>query len=613
MLQRSSLLTAVLVLASCAPPEGDIGGEPEVIDIEQSALLAGTATASSFQGTGLEAAKAVDGSLSTRWSSQFSDPQWLRIDLGTAQAIDRVVLNWEAAYAKAYQIQVSNDGTTWTTVRTVTTGDGGTDDLAGLAANGRYVRMNGTTRATAYGYSLFEMSAYAPTTTTPPPPPPPTSTGVALPARLEAEKPARSFDTTTGNSGDASCSVSNVDAQITTDPAGGACNVGWVVAGEWLEWDVSVATTAAFDITARLASNTTGKTIHVELDGKNVSGTLTAPSTGWQAFADVVARNVSIASGAHKLRVVMDTGSTNMNYLDVKAAGATCTPSCSGKTCGSNGCGGSCGTCGAGTTCSSAGACVSTTTPTGCKRGDAYGFHSANDLTVEAKRVTWWYNWSLSPDSGAKSVYQGLGLEFAPMVWGTNFDVNSAINSIPAGAKTLLTFNEPNFFAQSNLSPTGAAALWPKITQIASAKGLKIASPALNYCGGGCWETNPFTYMDKFFAACPNCQVDYLAVHWYACTLSALQNYINGWKKYGKPIWLTEFSCGDGDTSLANQKAYMQAAIPYLENEPTVMRYAWFSGRTTAIPNVSLLGSDGQLTELGQLYESLTTNSSCGK
>jgi hypothetical protein len=43
------------------------------------------------------------------------------------------------------------------------------------------------------------------------------------------------------------------------------------------------------------------------------------------------------------------------------------------------------------------------------------------------------------------------------------------------------------------------------------------------------------------------------------------------------------------------------------------MRYAWFSGRTTAIPNVNLLGADGQLTELGQLYESLTTNSACGK
>jgi hypothetical protein len=118
-------------------------------------------------------------------------------------------------------------------------------------------------------------------------------------------------------------------------------------------------------------------------------------------------------------------------------------------------------------------------------------------------------------------------------------------------------------------------------------------------------------YFDKFFAACPNCQVDYLAVHWYACSLSALKNYITGMKKYGKPIWLTEFACGDGDTALANQKAYMQAAVPYLESEPAVARYAWFSGRTTAIPNVNLLAGSGALTELGQIYVNLPQSTSC--
>jgi hypothetical protein len=605
----AAALSASLALsgAFACGPQGTIEGEhsPPFDEVASALLLSvTTATASSVEGAGLEAAKAVDGSLGTRWSSQFSDPQWLQVDLGSSQPIDRVVIDWEAAYAKAYQIQVSKDAVTWTTVRSVTAGDGGTDDLTALGGTGRYVRMYGTARATVYGYSIWEMAVYSPAT----------STTVALPAHLEAEKPARFFDTTADNSGDASCSTSDLDAQITADPKGGVCNVAYAVAGEWIEFDVSVATTASFDITARLAANTTGKSVHVAIDGANVSGTLTAPSAGWQTFADVVARNVSIAAGTHKLRVAMDTGSTNVNYIDVKAAGsATCTPACSGKTCGSDGCGGTCGTCTSGTTCGSAGTCVSPNTSSGCKRGEAYGFNSANDLTQLSKRMTWWYNWALTPDSGANSVYQSLGVEFVPMQWGGNVDVNGAISKIPQGAKTLLTFNEPNFFSQSNLSPTQAAALWPKIQQIANARSLKISTPAVNYCGGGCWETNPYTYMDKFFAACTNCQIDYVAVHWYACTLSALQNYINGFKKYGKPIWLTEFSCGDGDTSLANQKAYMQAAVPWLESEPSVMRYAWFSGRTTAIPNVNLLGADGQLTELGQLYESLTTNSACGR
>jgi hypothetical protein len=113
----------------------------------------------SSQEPGLTPAAAVDGVATTRWGSTFSDPQWIYVDLGTVSNISRVVLNWEAAYAKAYQIQVSNDAATWTTLYSTTTGDGGTDDLA-LTGSGRYVRMNGTTRATGYGYSLYEFQVY---------------------------------------------------------------------------------------------------------------------------------------------------------------------------------------------------------------------------------------------------------------------------------------------------------------------------------------------------------------------------------------------------------------------------------------------------------------------
>jgi glucose/arabinose dehydrogenase/type 1 glutamine amidotransferase len=106
--------------------------------------------------------QAFDGSATTRWESAHGvDPQWIQVDLGALQNICRVVLNWEAAYATAYQIQVSNNGSTWTNVFSTTTGNGGIDDLTGLATAGRYVRMNGTARATGYGYSLFEFEVYA--------------------------------------------------------------------------------------------------------------------------------------------------------------------------------------------------------------------------------------------------------------------------------------------------------------------------------------------------------------------------------------------------------------------------------------------------------------------
>jgi hypothetical protein len=108
-------------------------------------------------------ASAVDGDPATRWSSEFRDPQWITVDLGAATDITGVKLNWEAAHAKAYQLQVSNDGSSWTTVRDVTGADGGIDDLD-VSARARYVRMFGTSRATPYGYSLWEFEVHgAPT------------------------------------------------------------------------------------------------------------------------------------------------------------------------------------------------------------------------------------------------------------------------------------------------------------------------------------------------------------------------------------------------------------------------------------------------------------------
>jgi hypothetical protein len=117
------------------------------------------ATASSVQGPSWPASDATDGNLATRWSSAFSDPQWLEVDLGTTQTICQVVIYWEAAYAKAFQIQTSADNTTWTTSYATTTGTGGTQTLT-ITATGRYIRMYGTTRATQYGYSIYEIQAY---------------------------------------------------------------------------------------------------------------------------------------------------------------------------------------------------------------------------------------------------------------------------------------------------------------------------------------------------------------------------------------------------------------------------------------------------------------------
>jgi len=117
------------------------------------------ASASSVESTSYPAANANDGDLTTRWSSLFSDPQWITVDLGSVQNIARVRLNWENASAKSYTIQLSPDNSTWTTVNTTTNGIGSINDLAALGS-GRYVRMYSTQRNTAYGDSLWEFEVY---------------------------------------------------------------------------------------------------------------------------------------------------------------------------------------------------------------------------------------------------------------------------------------------------------------------------------------------------------------------------------------------------------------------------------------------------------------------
>ncbi len=102
---------------------------------------------------------AVDQSLISRWSSEFSDPQWFYVDLGEKHDIERVVINWETAYGKEYKIQVSDDAIKWVDVYSKSNGMGGVDDLH-FSGLGRYVRIYATKRGTVWGYSFYELEVY---------------------------------------------------------------------------------------------------------------------------------------------------------------------------------------------------------------------------------------------------------------------------------------------------------------------------------------------------------------------------------------------------------------------------------------------------------------------
>jgi chitosanase len=121
--------------------------------------------ASSERGGVWRAGEATDADPSSRWESATGPgTQWVRIDLGARQAVDRVRLRWDSTYAKSYRVQTSVDGANWTDVYRTRSGNGGTDDLKRLGGFGRYVRVLATQRAKATGgYSLFEIKAYGPT------------------------------------------------------------------------------------------------------------------------------------------------------------------------------------------------------------------------------------------------------------------------------------------------------------------------------------------------------------------------------------------------------------------------------------------------------------------
>jgi hypothetical protein len=131
----------------------DSVGDPQT-DIAQGAV----ASASSTKVVGRGPDMAVDADPMTRWGSQYSDPQWIELDLGSEQSITGVRLMWETGYGSSYQIQVSNNGTTWTSVYSTTAGTGCVENIIGLSASDRYIRFYGTARGTCYGYSLWDFN-----------------------------------------------------------------------------------------------------------------------------------------------------------------------------------------------------------------------------------------------------------------------------------------------------------------------------------------------------------------------------------------------------------------------------------------------------------------------
>ena len=141
-------------------------GETEVEMVKPMQAVA--AAASSFQKPNPEknetfdAKNAIDGDLKTRWSSQFTDPQWIYADLGAEKRIDSVTLAWETAHAKSYSLDISDDATNWKTIYSTDSSKGDHEDIIlEKPQQARYVRVFCKERARKeWGYSLWEIEIF---------------------------------------------------------------------------------------------------------------------------------------------------------------------------------------------------------------------------------------------------------------------------------------------------------------------------------------------------------------------------------------------------------------------------------------------------------------------
>jgi len=196
---RALPLALTLLLAACGGSNGEspmasmqnaslslFNSVASAIDGPETALTPVRAYASSAERADLDAPAAIDHNNGTRWGSRFTDAEYIVLDFGQTRTITRVNIQWEAAHAREYLLQVSENGSDWTTIKTVTDSQGGTEDLTGFAGQGRYLRMQGVKRAGGYGYSIEEIQAF---TGTPAAAPSPTPAPGADPLPVDLTKP----------------------------------------------------------------------------------------------------------------------------------------------------------------------------------------------------------------------------------------------------------------------------------------------------------------------------------------------------------------------------------------------------------------------------------------
>ncbi|MDR0667700.1 MAG: DUF5010 C-terminal domain-containing protein [Prevotellaceae bacterium] len=249
------------------------------------------------------------------------------------------------------------------------------------------------------------------------------------------------------------------------------------------------------------------------------------------------------------------------------------------------------------------------------KRGVSCNTIYPADFDVFKSSISWFWNWGASFNNTLDAAFAAAGVDFCPMAWNGNYNANAIRNYVAAhpSCRYLMAFNEPNLTDQANMTPAAAAAVWPGLRNLAKELGLLLVAPSMNY-GTMPNYGSPIDWLDEFFSL-PGVSlddVDVISVHCYMNSPSALKGYVELFRKYGKPVWMTEFCAWEGTVSAERQREYMSDVINYMESEPLIERYSWFKydGNPAGNPHYALRptgNNRGELSDLGTIYTSISS------
>jgi len=248
------------------------------------------------------------------------------------------------------------------------------------------------------------------------------------------------------------------------------------------------------------------------------------------------------------------------------------------------------------------------------KRGVCVNKLSAEDFAALQPGVSWFYNWHY------ESADVRPGMDYLPMVWTSSPDriagAKRYLDSKPK-PRMLMGINEPNLSGQANLNPQQAAEVWKELSRMAKAKGVPLTGPHMAISAPGNEIVKGYDpiqkkernlsymidFLDAFFHYAGKDSTDGIGIHAYGNVGELKWAVGELHKKYGKPIWVSEFAEW-GARDVEAEIRYMIEAVDFMERAPHVAGYAWFKERFDKGPNkMSLLDrQSGKLTRLGELY-----------